>query len=295
MLRSGLACADGYDASSPLNIAITNKLLQIMINLLSEPFNKLNCLSMLNTLLPPMHDETKLPSLLLDRQIVQQERDLFFRLIRDVQRSGPGVLQPYIDMGKGPEDANGWPAVQRVVDKYLRVAENMIKDCMATTGPDSFTTYTNTPTTEQSKEKKHDSGVSFGSQRRPSGGSSRHEQQGMEPAVANFAPPPKGFSKLERITREFKRMRVKPRPEVEEITHMNQRSPAGSISQESEHSTKKSLKKARSLASLKFSNGSSMSVASRHFGDAVPFDPTQLKKQRVMYDVSINSNVVGQN
>lgn len=256
----------------------------IMINVLSEPFNKLDCLSMLNTLLPPIHDQTKLPCLLVTPQMLKDERELFFGLIRDVQQNGREVLRPYIDMNKGPEDTTGWPSVQRIVAKYLRVADNMIQDCIATTGPDSFAAYTD----ERSKDKKHDSGVSFGSERRPSVGPSLHERKASEP-FANYAPAPKGLSKLERITREFKRMRVKPRTEVEEITHINQRATPDSNTK-APVAEKKSLKKARSLASLKFGNGSSLSLASRKGSDAVPFDAHQMKKHRMLYEASINKN-----
>lgn len=159
---------------------------------------------------------------------------------------------------------------------------NMIQDCMATSGPESFDRYA----TMYGKESKHDSGVSFGSERRPSVGSSLKEAGTLEP-VQNFAPPPKGLSKLERITREFRRMRVKPRPEVEEIVHVNQRSldvipPAT----ENQGAAKKSLKKARSLASLRFGNNSSLSLASRQGSDAVPFDAEQMKKQRALYEAT---------
>jgi hypothetical protein len=254
-----------------------------MINELSEqPFNKLDCLSMLNTLLPPVHEQTKLPSSFLTYQTLKDERRIFFELIGRVQKQGAGVLQPLIEKNKGPEDATGWPAVQKILDKYLRVAVNMINDCIATTGPESFDRYTD----GYGREKKHDSGVSFGSDRRPSVASTVHEKQ-VPDSAPNHPPSPKGLSKLERITREFKRMRVKPRPEVDEIVQVNPRSAADDIPQPA---PKKSLKKARSLASLKFGNGSSLSLTSRKEGDAVHFDADQMKKHRLMYEASLGKN-----
>jgi hypothetical protein len=258
-----------------------------MINHLSDAqFNKLNCISYLNTLFPPVHSQTKLPSQFLNHESLKEERQIFFDLISQVQKKGPAVLLPLINRDKRPEDQTGWPSVQRVVDKYLRVAQNMIQDCISTHGPESFDRYVNGP----GKEKKHDSGVSFGSERRPSVNSSLHEKQAPEP-MQNYAPTPKGLSKLERITREFKRMRVKPRTEVEEITQINSRdSAADYVPQTSESVGKKSLKKARSLASLKFGNGSSVSLASRKGSDAVPFDAEEMKKHRMMYEASANKN-----
>ncbi|CAO2654159.1 Nn.00g108920.m01.CDS01 [Neocucurbitaria sp. VM-36] len=257
----------------------------IMINVLSDdPFNKLDCLSLLNTLLPPMYDPTKLPPL-LNQQSVKEERRRFFDLISRVQKTGPAVLQTVIDENKGPGDVTGWTSLQTVVDKYLRVARNIIDDCLKTTGPETFDRYTN----ENNKEKKHDSGVSFGSERRPSMGPNVLEKQVPEP-LSTFTPAPKGLSKLERITREFKRMRVKPRPEVEEITQVNQRATTEFFPQPGEQVGKKKLKKARSLASLKFNNGSSLSLASRKGSDVVPFDADQMKKQRMMYEASVSKN-----
>ncbi|KAF1848560.1 uncharacterized protein K460DRAFT_375407 [Cucurbitaria berberidis CBS 394.84] len=257
----------------------------IMINVLSEePFNKLDCLSLLNTLFPPMRDQTKLHPL-LNHQTLKEERQCFFDMIGRVQKHGPVVLQPIIDKNKGSGDVTGWPSVQNTVDKYLRVAKNIIEDCMKTTGPETFDRYAN----ERSKEKKHDSGVSFGSERRPSVGSNLLDRQATAP-LPNFAPAPKGLSKLERITREFKRMRVKPRPEVDEIVRIGQPAAADFIPQSAENTGKKTLKKARSLASLKFSNGSALSLASRKGSDAVPFDAEQMKKHRMIYEASVSKN-----
>lgn len=249
-----------------------------MINELSaQPFNKLNCMGMLNTLLPPLHESSKLPSPVLEHDTLKEERDAFFDYIRLVQKNGPGALDPIISHNAGPGEESSWPVVQRGVDKYLRVAKNMIDDCLATTGPESFKAYA-----EERKGKKTDSGVSFGSERRPSVGLAAHES--VEEPTPTYAPTSKSASKLERITREFKRMRVKPRPSVEEIVRVNSRT-------DTDHTEPKGnkLRKARSFASLKFGNGSSLSLASRKGSDASEaFDAEQMKKARAMYDASVN-------
>ena len=255
-----------------------------MINELGvQPFNKLNCMGMLNTLLPPMHDSSKLPSPVLEHETLKEERDAFFDYIRLVQKSGPCVLDPIVSHNAGPDEESGWPAVQRVVDKYLRVAKNMIDDCLATTGPESFKAYA-----EERKGKKTDSGVSFGSERRPSVVPTVLEY--AEEPMPTYTPAPKGASKLERITREFKRMRVKPRPSVEEIVQVNSRTETDYVPQVTEPKGNK-LKKARSFASLKFGNSSSLSLASRKGSDASEaFDLEQMKKARAMYDASVNKH-----
>jgi hypothetical protein len=257
-----------------------------MINELSmQPFNKLNCMGMLNTVLPPMHNNTKLPAPLVDLQTLKEERDGFFDYIRLVQKLGPDVLQPILDINKAPGDETGWPSVQRIVDKYTKVAKQMIDDCLATAGPETFERYFNAEQ-KSGSGKKTDSGVSFGSQRRPSVGSTLHEVHVPEP-MPTYTASIKGPSKLERITREFRRMRVKPRTEVEEIVQVKQRPAADNAPQPADNTGKKSLKKARSLASLKFGNGSSLSVASRKASDAMPFDPTTMRKHRQLYEESV--------
>lgn len=253
-----------------------------MINELKvEPFNKLNCMGMLNTLLPPMHESSKLPCPVLEHETLKEERDAFFDYIRLVQKSGHGVLDSIVSHNAGPDEPSGWPAIQRIVDKYLRVAKNMIDDCIATTGPESFKAYA-----EERKGKKTDSGVSFGSERRPSVGLNAHEY--AEEPMPAYTPASKGASKLERITREFKRMRVKPRPSVEEIVQVNSRTDTEYVPTEPKGNK---LKKARSFASLKFGNSSSLSLSSRKGSDASEaFDPEQMKKARAMYDASVQKH-----
>ncbi|KAF1979630.1 hypothetical protein BU23DRAFT_101917 [Bimuria novae-zelandiae CBS 107.79] len=243
----------------------------IMINELSlQPFNKLNCVGMLNTLLPPQPASGgKLPSTLLTCQTLRQERDSFFYYITQVQKHGPGVLE-MLTQGESTK----WSVVQKEVDKYLRVAKNIIDDCMATVGTEDFKSVD-----EPRKGKKTDSGVSFGSQMRPSTSSSIHEKPlPLSPIDTQSAP--KGLSKLEKLSREFKRMRVKTRPDVEEMVKLDQDLPMVGDNKG------KKIKKARSLANLRGRNHSSTSVSasSRNGSDAVPFDAEEMKRARAVYE-----------
>jgi hypothetical protein len=261
-----------------------------MINELSlQPFNKLNCMGMLNTLLPPLSPggNARLPTPLLTHQLLRDERDSFFEYIRRVQKSGPAVLHPVIELNKSPGDETGWDNVQKTVDKYLRVAKNMIDDCIATTGTEDFT-----KVEESRKGKKTDSGVSFGSEQRPSTGSSAMEKP-LPVMPADPKPAPKGLSKLERITREFRRMRVKTRVDVEEIVKVDRQSGPKQQPPRAEAETpspKKSLRKARSfanLAHLRSTNASSTSlVGSRKASDPPPFDAKEMRHRRMVYEAS---------
>lgn len=251
-----------------------------MINELSlQPFNKLNCMGMLNTLLPPQSPSgnSKLPTPLLTQQLLRDERDSFFEYIRRVQKSGPTVLQPVIELNKGPGDETGWDSIQRTVDKYLRVTKNMIDDCLATTGTGDFTAVE-----ESRKGKKTDSGVSFGSDqsRRPSTGTtgSSFVEKPVPVTPSEAQPAPKGLSTIERIAREFKRMRVKTRPDIEEIVKIDRQATVENLPvPREENKGKKSLKKARSFASL---------AGSRKGSDATLFDAEQMKRHRMMYEAS---------
>jgi hypothetical protein len=237
-----------------------------MINELSlQPFNKLNCMGMLNTLLPPRPGGGgKLPSPLLSHECLKQERESFFHYIQQVQKQGPACLA---QLTQG--ETTKWSVVQKQVDKYLRVSKNIIDDCMAIMGTEDFKSVD-----EPRKGKKTDSGVSFGTDRRPSTASSTHDKV-LPEALVDREPAPKGLSKLEKLSREFKRMRVTSRSEVKEMVKMEQELPMVGENQG------KKIKKTRSLASLR---SSTSAAAVRKGSDAVPFDAEEMKRARQLYD-----------
>lgn len=265
----------------------------IMINELSlQPFNKFNCIGMLNTLLPPQapSGNSRLPTPLLSAQLLTEERNSFFEYIKLVEAKGPAVLKPIIELHRGHGDETGWDNLQKNIDKYLRVTKSMLDDCAAKTGISDFTAVE-----DSRKNKKTDSGVSFGSEKRPStaSGSTLFENPSPTMPAEPQQPTAKGLSKMERLQREFKRMRVKSRPDVEEIVKIDRQGstastlmpPASSVASESK--AKKSLKKARSfanLAHLRVSNNSSSSLATRAGSNVVPFDPEEMKRHRMMYE-----------
>jgi hypothetical protein len=190
-------------------------------------------------------------------------------------------------MNRAHGDETGWDNIQRTVDKYLRVAKNMIDDCMATTGTEDFTAIE-----ESRKEKKKtDSGVSFGSDQsqRPSTSTSTAEKP-LPGKPSDSKSGPKGLSRLERITREFKRMRVKTRPDVEEIVKIDRASTSKSNEVAKD---KKTIKKARSFANLGQLRSANVSLtslsSSRKGSDAVPFDADEMRRHRKLYEASTTS------
>jgi hypothetical protein len=231
---------------------------------------------------------------LLTHQTLKEERARFFEYIRLVEKNGPSVLRPALEMNRGPGEENGWGVVQRTVEKYLRVAKSMIDECSHITGRDDFT-YVNEP-----KEKKTDSGVSFGPvQQRPTTASNVMDKP-LPLSPADLKAAPKGPSTLERITGGFKRMRVKTRVDVEEIVKVDKQKAVATLPAPTDATSKgpKSLKKARSFANLthlRGGNGSSLSLASRKGGDAVPFDVKQMKRQRMAYEASAANSEISKN
>ncbi|KAI9889368.1 MAG: hypothetical protein M1814_005537 [Vezdaea aestivalis] len=136
------------------------------------PFNKPNCYAMLNTLYPPSsHPQTLTPQ--ITPQILQSQRDGFWRYIQGVEKNGPDILKNLTEQGRRPElgETNGWAATRQVVDQYLRVANAVIDECTAIPGPQYF----GPPPTSSPEDKpetrggrKVDSGISFSSDDRPS-------------------------------------------------------------------------------------------------------------------------------
>ncbi|CAI6334946.1 unnamed protein product [Periconia digitata] len=244
----------------------------VMINEMSlQPFNRRNCMGMLNTLLPPQsnNSDSKSASPLFNHKTLSQERDSFFHYIQQVQKNGPDVLDTLTEGEKIK-----WDVVQKEIDKYLRVAKNIIDDCMATLGTEDFQCVE-----EPRKNKKTDSGVSFGSEIRPSTESNVESLRPVSPALSQSTN--KSSSALLRLTKEFKRMRVKSRPDVEEMVKMDPQ-----LATETDQKSTM-VKKVRSMVSLRGLNSGSGSLAgSRKNSAAAPFHVEEMKRARINYEAS---------
>lgn len=205
---------------------MTNTVLQTLINEMSlQPFNKSNCVAMLNTLYPPA---TKPPTAQLTKEVLAVQRNGFFRYIQSVEKAGPGLLKTLIDQGKGPDHETGWTSVRDIVDRYLRAANNIIDECHEIIGRDSLSSppQENSALTEKEIEeqraRKVDSGISFASSKSTS--SSQHRvSSSMSSATSsvksreklpktitteiNEVPTKPAGSTLERIAREIRRIK----------------------------------------------------------------------------------------
>ena len=140
-----------------------------MLNELSlEPFNKSNCIAMLNTLYPPSvpgSAPTAPPTAQLTPQILSAQRNGFFRYIGAVEKSGPQILKSLYEQNKKPEDKSGYTTLRNHLDQYLRMAINIIDECYEITGRSPMTSPIaasfNSAVSEDPR-RYHDSGVSFG-------------------------------------------------------------------------------------------------------------------------------------
>jgi hypothetical protein len=282
-------------------------LLQILINEMSLlPFNKHNCNAMLNTLYPPIQSTP--PTSMLDAGTLLKQREGFFKYIQAVDKSGPRVLKNLMEQGRREGETMGWGAVQDALDKYLCCAKKTIDECSEVISVDQFPRLPLDDDASKRKGRKVDSGVSFGSDRRPSTSASsssnmdkpRPAQPGQDKLDHRHE------STLEKITREFKKMRLKPRASHAELRQKSSSAdlrqgsllhvehplpplPSRSDGAPKETKPRNTLKKMRSLGALndiKHRNGSVVSIHGRKPSDTPDFDPEFMRQQRMIYEAS---------
>ena len=128
-----------------------------------QPFNKANCLAMLNTLYPPVNAVQ--PTAQLRNEVLVTQRNGFFRYIQNVEKNGPSLLTALINQGKSPGHENGWFNVRDTVDRYLRSANAIIEECYQILGREVAISPTASSFEEREAEeqraRKVDSGISF--------------------------------------------------------------------------------------------------------------------------------------
>lgn len=141
----------------------------ILINELSlAPFNKPNCVAMLNTLYPPVdihNTQFVPPTAQLSAQTISRQRAAFFRYITAVEKTGTQVLSKLMDQYKRPGEGTGWPWLREMLDNYLRMANNIIEECHEIIAPQASPNAPSFTSADGDDDKKRDwdSGISFGS------------------------------------------------------------------------------------------------------------------------------------
>lgn len=142
-----------------------------LINELSLiPFDKGNCLAMLNTLYPPINQNAGhfvQPTAQLTAQILTQQRNGFFKYITAVEKTGPSVLTHLMNHAKRKGDPNGWVTLRDSLDKYITLANSVIEECYDITGHVQSPTVSSSNGLDHEEEgrRKVDSAISFGSEK----------------------------------------------------------------------------------------------------------------------------------
>ncbi|KAK5323761.1 hypothetical protein LTR70_003249 [Exophiala xenobiotica] len=284
-----------------------------------KPFNKQNCLAMLNTLYPPMLSSSQFvpPTRQLTQQIVAEQRKHFFRYVTAVEKSGAIVLNNVMSQHARAGEETGWPKVREDLDNYLRMTNSIIDECLETTGrsisPKSATF--NLDEINEEHKRKVDSGISFGSASgyisnrssaqshvtRPSTSSSVSNHSRKHSDKSSSAAPedeetvtlkPAG-SALERIARELRkigsRSDLKPRQTVntsfEDVPMTEAESPSATPSRGLRF--KRSFKNIRSVSRNRSSSTSrpgSRNGSYGHMEDMPDFDPEAMRRQREAWE-----------
>ncbi|KAB8232872.1 hypothetical protein ETB97_005566 [Aspergillus alliaceus] len=227
--------------------------------MLLEPHNKANCIAMLNTLFPPVTDATVNPTPQLTPQILKSQRDGFFRYIAAFETNGRDILDKVIAQGAPEGEETGWPLVRDVLDKYLRITNEIIDDCAMVNDQSSLEVKVEE---EPQSRRKVDSGISFGSADKfhtpsvHSGNSSEDIIDKPLPPAPKDSHPKSGGSTLERLARELRKL-----------------SDAGKV---------KSLKKMRSSSAL---TARSENIPS-HTPDSSFFEIDEMKRKRLIWEAT---------
>ena len=116
-----------------------------------SPFNKQNCISMLNILYPPTYGS--IPTSQLTETTLNAQRNAYFRYIQAVEKNGKDVLINLEQASKRSGETNGWSVVRDIVDVYLFKAKSLIDDYRSAKNPMDFQIINN-------KEKRSVSDVS---------------------------------------------------------------------------------------------------------------------------------------
>lgn len=276
----------------------------ILINELSLlPFNKHNCVAMLNTLYPPVIAAQ--PTAKLTREVLKNQRDGFFKYIQSVEKSGSIVLRTLMQQGKAPADVNGWLAVTRTLGLYLQLATSIIKECSGITDirhvmQPSPRLQGDSQSTRHSK--KADSGVSFMSTTDLST-TSRNNSTATEPiSPTDSLPRPKtpsghahthsnggGSSKhstLEKLARGLRTIGRSRTDATEMISTessfptLDEPHPRPAPTSESAFKAPKGLRKMRSMGSIEGKKKAEMTAQVQN----AAFDAQEMRRQRLRYE-----------
>ena len=254
------------------------------------PFNKHNCLAMLNTLYPPVLESQPMPTKKLTEEMLKTQREGFFKYIRTVEKRGTSVLENLVYQGRKEGEATGWPNVNRALNQYLSLVNSILGECHEISSIiDSFAK----PQDTKRKGRKFDSGVSFDTDSKHNKTPSTDSGKSTSTQLSSHKSP----SVIERLARDLRRIGSRQRLEVAEIL---QPYPTDDTEKENSSFRPKSrgglaggLRKMRSLGTLgdlKHGNTSAVSlraeggVVAGHVPPVPAFNRDEMRKERQAFE-----------
>ncbi|KAK4498136.1 hypothetical protein PRZ48_010792 [Zasmidium cellare] len=255
----------------------------ILINELSlSPFNKYNCVAMLNTLYPPIGMKTQ-PTTQLTEPVLRAQREGFFKYIQAVEKNGTRTLKNLMQQGKREQEDNGWAAVTRTLSMYLQLANSIINECGTVCHPQDVSPQRKRDSNQSRHQRKADSGISFTSnaEQRPSTRSSASNEPSSPIDFTRPKTPLGGrpSTALEKIARGLKGI-GRSRTDVTEMIS-NDPTPVPQMDKP------KMIRKMRSLGSLTDRKGSFSGVPGRQPSDTPAFDVEEMRRKRQEYEAGV--------
>lgn len=270
----------------------------------NQPFDKHNCMGMLNTLWPPI------PSSIPDgisNDIVQSQRKDFFKTINSIPGKGMADIDRLIVEHAKEGEPNGWPCTAHMMNKYMQKADEVIELAEQIQTRADLDTHApprtplpepvSSPSLDQAPVRKGrkqvDSGISFGS------------AMTKRPSTSGSDSTTNSFYKQQLSTFEFSEPKSSTRERMSRVLHrLSRKKTTGDLASHSkaekpekpETEKSRTLRKMRSLGAIahefKYRNMSGATLTdSRHTSVSEPFNAEEMKRQRMAYE---ESNTIGQ-
>ncbi|KAI5305559.1 hypothetical protein KEM56_004078 [Ascosphaera pollenicola] len=179
----------------------------IVNEMMLTPFNKNNCLAMLNTLFPSKLNAP--PTRHVSVQRMADQRRKFADYIHAVEENkSTDCLRKIIVQDARAGETTGWPLTHEYIEKYLMLANDLIAACY------QLSNYGNLEGPRTTRRGKQDSGISVSSDERPassgtnatsSGGSTASSKKYLRPHASTVFGD--GRPTLEKIGKELRKMK----------------------------------------------------------------------------------------
>lgn len=248
----------------------------IMINELSLlPYNKHNCVAMLNTLYPPVNSTQ--PTSKLTPEVLKGQRDGFFKYILSVEKNGPRMLSNLMQQGRAAGEDNGWPAVTRTLAMYLQLANSIITECVDIVDVEDVSPRNHRDSGGSRTGRKVDSGVSFNNTERLPSFSSAASTLSSPTEIARPKTPSgsRSGTTLEKLARGLKTIGRSRTDATEMVT--------GQVAAGPTPAKAKGLRKMRSMGAL---NSQKAFAASPGAEASSAFDAHAMRRQRMNYEAA---------